>query len=98
MKAVLFALALSAFAAPTLAAQYVASGDWAPTRKEACAQATALAAARAAAPISNSSCLCDKGDKQFSCLATVDVDVPTAMVAQEGSASLVKPASISSAK
>jgi hypothetical protein len=98
MKAVLFALALSAFAAPALAAQYVASGDWAPTRKAACDQATALASARADAPVTNSSCLCDKGDKQFSCLATVDVDAPATMIAQEGGATLVKPASISSAK
>ncbi|MEO6697752.1 MAG: hypothetical protein ABIR53_00025 [Paraperlucidibaca sp.] len=98
MKALFLALGLSALAAPAMAAQYVATGDWAPTRQAACEQATALAALRADAPISNSSCICDKGDKRFSCLATVDVASPAALVAQVGAATLAKPASLSSAK
>lgn len=83
MKFILAALCLSSVMTPAIAAQYVATGDWAPTRKEACDQATALAAARTTAVVNQSSCLCDKGDKRFSCLATIDVAEDTPIIAQD---------------
>jgi hypothetical protein len=73
MQILVLALGLSVIAVQAMATEFVASGDWAPTRQQACEQATALATLRADAPISASSCICDKGDKRFSCLATVEV-------------------------
>lgn len=107
MKVIVLAFGLSAVITPVTAAQYVATGDWAPTRKEACDQATALAVARTSAPLTNSSCICDKGDKRFSCLATIDVAETTVanaaaatqssqVLAQEGAAALTKPAAAGS--
>ena len=72
-------LALSLMATPVFAAEYVATGDWAPTRQAACQQATELAAARTPQTVLSSSCICDKGDRRYSCLATVEIsDAPIA--------------------